>query len=66
MEADSKKSFDVVNPYNGEFVAKTSNCSVKDAEKAVGVAREAFYKWSLETTAKQRGLYWLRGNGGCF
>ncbi|KAK5974854.1 NAD-dependent succinate-semialdehyde dehydrogenase [Trichostrongylus colubriformis] len=55
VESKKKTTFDVSNPYTGDLLCKTANCDVEDAKKAVAVAREAFKKWSLETTPKQRG-----------
>ncbi|KIH62269.1 succinate-semialdehyde dehydrogenase [Ancylostoma duodenale] len=55
VESKKKKTFDVKNPFNGELLYKTTDCEVTEAEKAVRAAKEAFPKWSLETTPKQRG-----------
>ncbi|VDP23055.1 unnamed protein product [Heligmosomoides polygyrus] len=49
VQSQKKKTFNVSNPYNGELLYQTANCD------AVAAAREAFVKWSLETTPKQRG-----------
>uniref|UniRef100_A0A0K0CV60 Succinate-semialdehyde dehydrogenase, mitochondrial n=1 Tax=Angiostrongylus cantonensis TaxID=6313 RepID=A0A0K0CV60_ANGCA len=51
----NKKTFEVNNPYTGELLYKSVNCDIHEAKKAVAAARESFEKWSLETTAKQRG-----------
>ncbi|KJH52057.1 putative succinate-semialdehyde dehydrogenase [Dictyocaulus viviparus] len=55
VSAEKKKTFDVHNPYTGGLLCKTVNCDVYEAEKAVTAAKEAFNKWSVETTPKQRG-----------
>ncbi|PAV79415.1 hypothetical protein WR25_20631 [Diploscapter pachys] len=54
--AASNKVFEVTNPYDGKLITETTNCDVEDAKKAVEAARNAFEKWSLETTAKQRSI----------
>ncbi|KAK0394879.1 hypothetical protein QR680_000984 [Steinernema hermaphroditum] len=53
--ATSGKEFEVLDPYSNELLCDVSNCEVPDAEQCVMAARQAFPKWSLETTAKQRG-----------
>ncbi|WKX97758.1 hypothetical protein Q1695_013437 [Nippostrongylus brasiliensis] len=55
VNAEKQHTFDVSNPYKGDVLYKTANCDVQEAKKAVAAAREAFAKWSLETTPKQRG-----------
>ncbi|CAJ0607225.1 unnamed protein product [Cylicocyclus nassatus] len=55
VESQKKNTFDVTNPFNGQLLYKTVNCDVPEAKKAVHAAREAFEKWSLETTPKERG-----------
>lgn len=41
-ESSDKKTFDAVNPYNGEIIAKVSQATVEDTRLAVKAAREAF------------------------
>uniref|UniRef100_A0A7E5A1R5 Aldedh domain-containing protein n=1 Tax=Panagrellus redivivus TaxID=6233 RepID=A0A7E5A1R5_PANRE len=54
LKSISKQTFGVTNPYTNEVIADVANCDGTDAQIAVQAAREAFYKWSLETTAKER------------
>src|SRR5262245_871338 len=52
----SKKTRDVVNPFNGETIAVVAESSKKDADDAVRAAREAFDHGSWrDSTAQQRG-----------
>lgn len=46
-------TFDVYNPSDGKLLGKSSNCGVKDAEKAIESATLAFKHWST-TSAKHR------------
>src|SRR5207237_4795629 len=54
--ATSKKTRDVINPFNGEVIAVVAEASKKDVDDAVAAAREAFDRgpWR-ESTAQQRG-----------
>ncbi|TMS34294.1 hypothetical protein L596_001920 [Steinernema carpocapsae] len=55
VAATSGNQFEVLDPYTHEILCDVSNCEVTDAKQSVAAARQAFEKWSLETTAKQRG-----------
>ncbi|KAK6052393.1 aldehyde dehydrogenase family protein, partial [Cooperia oncophora] len=55
VHSKKKNTFDVLNPYTGDLLCKTANCDVDEAKQAVSAAKEAFKKWSMETTPKQRG-----------
>ncbi|VDO11304.1 unnamed protein product, partial [Haemonchus placei] len=55
VNSKNKSTFDVFNPYTGDLLYKTTNCDLHEAKLAVAAAKEAFKKWSLETTPKQRG-----------
>jgi len=55
-EADSKRTFVVTNPANGEKIAEVADGSQSDAAKAVDAADRAFKKWS-GLTAYQRSQY---------
>jgi len=52
----SKKTREVINPFNGETIAVVPEASKKDVDEAIGVARQAFDRgpWK-ETAAQQRG-----------
>ncbi|XP_044739460.1 succinate-semialdehyde dehydrogenase, mitochondrial [Chrysoperla carnea] len=55
ISAGSGKTFQVKNPANNEVVGSVPDMDVKDAEKAINAAQEAFKTWS-QTTAKERGI----------
>ena len=52
----SKKTRDIVNPFNGETIGVVAEASKKDVDDAVAAARNAFDRgpWR-ESTAQQRG-----------
>uniref|UniRef100_A0A1I7YM82 Aldedh domain-containing protein n=1 Tax=Steinernema glaseri TaxID=37863 RepID=A0A1I7YM82_9BILA len=56
VDAFREKEFEVLDPYSNELLYDVSNCDVTDAENCVMAARQAFPKWSLETTAKERSM----------
>ncbi|MGB3727019.1 MAG: NAD-dependent succinate-semialdehyde dehydrogenase [Glaciecola sp.] len=49
----SNSTFDVVNPANGQIIAKVSNATSNDAEKAIAAAKTAFPSWAA-TPANER------------
>ncbi len=51
--------FETINPANHEVIAKVSDASSKDVDKAVNAAGKAFKKWS-ELPGKERGKYIFR------
>lgn len=53
LDGEEGKTFAVTNPSNGSIIGNVPDMNVKDAEKAVIIAREAFTKFR-HTTAKQR------------
>lgn len=53
LDAEDGKTFDVLNPANGSVISNVPDMNVKDAEKAIIVAKDAFTKFRM-TTAKQR------------
>lgn len=58
ISAASNKTFDVTNPVDGSLVGVAPNMDVKDVEKVLQNAKDAFETWS-DTTAKERS-YLLR------
>ncbi|CAJ0932011.1 unnamed protein product, partial [Mesorhabditis belari] len=56
VSAKSGATFEVRNPYSTELLFNTPDCGLDDAKNAVQAARNAFEKWSLETTPKQRSV----------
>jgi len=52
----SRKTREVVNPFNGEVIALVAESSAKEVDEAISAARQAFDRGSWrETTAQQRG-----------
>jgi len=42
VQAESKQTFDSINPFSGEVVAKVARAGTADAQRAVLAARKAF------------------------
>ena len=55
VDAKSGKSFEVVNPSNGQVIASVPDLDVNDARIAIDAAHEAFPHWSKKT-AKERSI----------
>lgn len=53
--ADSGKSFEVRNPFNGKTIASVPNMDADDTLRAIDAAQQAFQSWK-ETTAKERSI----------
>ena len=51
--ATSGKTFPVLNPANGEEVARCADAGAKEVEKAVEAARSAFPRWSSLTAGER-------------
>ncbi|GAA1049568.1 aldehyde dehydrogenase family protein [Arthrobacter russicus] len=58
-DAASGQKADVLNPANGQVVAQMAVCGSADIDRAVSVAREAFFTWS-RTSAVSRKQILLR------
>lgn len=58
VKPDSGDYIDVVNPFNGEVIAKQALAGVSDTEKAIKAARKAFDSgvWSNLSREKRSGL----------
>ena len=56
VDADSKATFDVFNPANGEKIGEAADGSGSDAARAIEASRKAFGKWA-GLTAHQRSEY---------
>ena len=52
-DADSAKTFSVMNPFNAELVARVADCGVDETHRAIEAADKAFKTWS-KTTADER------------
>ena len=55
MDAKSGKTFEVVNPSNGNLIVTVPDLDVNDARIAIDTAYEAFPNWSKKT-AKERSI----------
>ena len=55
VDAKSGKSFEVVNPSNGQVIASVPDLDVNDARIAIDAAHKAFPHWSKKT-AKERSI----------
>nr|CAI5860663.1 unnamed protein product [Callosobruchus analis] len=53
ISANNNKEFEVINPANGQVIATVPDMDVKDTQKAIESAAEAFRTWQY-TTAKER------------
>ena len=53
VDADDGATLDVLNPANGECVAKVAKVGAAETERAIAAAERAFASWRL-TTAKER------------
>ena len=58
VEAGSKQTFDSINPFSGEIVAKVARAGVADAQRAVLAARNAFDNgpWRLMPRTERSAL----------
>jgi succinate-semialdehyde dehydrogenase/glutarate-semialdehyde dehydrogenase len=56
VDADSKATFDVFNPANGEKIGEAADGSGSDAARAIEASRKAFGPWA-GLTAHQRSEY---------
>lgn len=61
VDSASKETRDVINPANGEIIARAAEGTVEDARQAIAAAREAFDSgvWS-ELPAVERARYLLK------
>ncbi len=56
VESKANNFRDVINPANGEIIAKTPMGTREDAEEAISAAKEAFWRWRT-TPAQSRIRY---------
>ncbi len=56
LDADSKKTFAVINPFDGKEIAQVPDCGKDETMRAIQAAQQAFYEWR-KLTAKQRAAY---------
>ena len=55
VEAKSGKTFEVLNPSNGNLIVNVPDLDIDDARIAIDAAHEAFPHWSKKT-AKERSI----------
>jgi len=60
VEAASGQTFEVINPANGQVIAKVAEGDAQDIERAVRAARQAFEnpEWSRMTASDRGKLLW--------
>ena len=56
VDAASGKTFDTVNPANGEVLARVAEADKEDVDRAVTAARRAFESWSTQKPSKRTKL----------
>jgi succinate-semialdehyde dehydrogenase/glutarate-semialdehyde dehydrogenase len=56
IDANSKKTFSIKNPYNAEIIAHVPDCGKDETARAITAAQLAFRHWR-SLTAKQRAEY---------
>ena len=56
VEAESGRTYAVVNPATGEEIARIPLCGKADADKAVQAARRAFPVWSRKPQAERSAI----------
>ena len=56
--SESQQTFDAVNPFNQEIVARVARASIADAQRAIGAARTAFDngEWRKKTGAERAAM----------
>ena len=56
QKSDSRKTIDVVNPANGELLARTAAGNEADVNAAVASARQAFDSWGGTSPMERQGI----------
>ena len=58
VDSISGKTFESINPANGEVLTSVSECSEQDVDMAVNAARKSFEKgdWSTMPPAERKGV----------
>src|SRR3990167_4223335 len=62
VQADSKKTFSVINPFDNQILGHVPECGVAETRRAIEAAHTAWLTWRV-LTAKQRAAYlwqWAR------
>ncbi|XP_011190556.2 cytosolic 10-formyltetrahydrofolate dehydrogenase [Zeugodacus cucurbitae] len=60
IDAEGKKTLDIINPTNEELICKVACASRNDVDKAVQAAHNAFYGSWKQVSARQRGQLMLK------
>uniref|UniRef100_A0A1B0C1Z4 10-formyltetrahydrofolate dehydrogenase n=1 Tax=Glossina palpalis gambiensis TaxID=67801 RepID=A0A1B0C1Z4_9MUSC len=60
MDAEQRKTLDIINPSNEELLCKVACASRSDIDKAVQAAHQAFYGAWRQVSARQRGNLMLK------
>ncbi len=58
IDADSKKTFDVVNPFDQTILGHVPECSTAEARRAIEAAEAAFLKWRVLTAKERSDILW--------
>src|SRR5688572_5861158 len=56
VDAASGKTFETINPANGEVLARVAEADAADVDRAVASARKAFDGWSTQKPSKRTKL----------
>lgn len=56
INADSGKTFAVINPDNGQEIAQVSNVSVAETNRAIEAAQDAFPEWSSKSASERSSI----------
>ena len=55
-EAQSKETFDSLNPADGEVLDTVHSAGLQDVEKAIGAARDSYHDWTTENVTYRAEL----------
>jgi len=58
VDADNKKTFDVVNPFDQSILGHVPECSTAETKQAIEAAHAAFLKWRALTAKERSDLLW--------
>lgn len=53
VDAVSKETFAIYNPFSGEEIAQVANCGTEDTKNAISMAQYALAEWSSYTATKR-------------
>ncbi len=58
IDADNKKTFDVVNPFDQRVLGHVPECGSSETTRAIEAAHAAFLKWRAFTAKERSDLLW--------